>query len=72
MQQIIWETVFNRQFEQVLDAVGIDRSDLAKVDSLKKQLNITRRSSCQLIVEVDENWKDKLLQILKNDNSAHQ
>lgn len=69
MQQVIWETVFNKQFENILDAHGIDKSDIAKIDSLKKQLNLTRRSSCQLMVEVDENWKDRLIQILKNEHS---
>lgn len=70
MQQVIWETVFNKQFEEILETHGIDRSDLTKINSLKEYLNIVRRSSCQLMIEVDENWKENLARILKEDNSV--
>lgn len=68
MQKIMWETVFTKQLEDILDSHGIDKTDIAKIDSLKKRLNITRRSSCQLMVEVAENWKDKLVQLLEKEN----
>lgn len=70
MQQVIWETVFNKQFEEILETHGIDRSDLIKINYLKKQLNISMRPSCRLMIEVDENWKENLVRILKEDNSA--
>lgn len=65
MQQIMWETILNQQFERFLESHGIDKSDNEKVDFLKKQLNITRRSSCSLLVEVDENWEERLIQLIK-------
>ncbi len=68
MQQVMWETVFNKQFEQILENHGIDSSDLARINSLKERLNIVKRSNCQLMVEVEENWKEKLAQVLKEDN----
>ena len=68
MQQVIWETVFNEQFEEFLENHGIDSSDLSRINSLKEHLNIARRSSCQLMIEVDENWKEKLARLLKEDN----
>jgi hypothetical protein len=71
MQQVMWETVFNEQFVEILENHGIDRSDFTKINSLKKQLNISRRSSCQLMIEVEENWKEKLTRLLKKDNSVH-
>ena len=45
MQQVMWETVFNEQFEEFLETHGIDRSDAIKIDSLKGQINISRRSN---------------------------
>lgn len=71
MQQVMWEKVFNEQFEQFLQNHGIDSSDSTRINSLKKHLNITRRASCQIMVEVEENWKEKLARILKENNSAH-
>ncbi len=68
MQQILWETVFNKQFENFLDSKGIDKNDVTRVDALKQQLVITRRASCQLMVEVDENWQDQLAKILETEN----
>jgi hypothetical protein len=70
MLQIMWETVFDKQFENILDSFGIDKTNTTKIDALKKQLIITRRTSCQLMVEVDEDWKDKLIRILENENSC--
>lgn len=70
MQQVMWETVFNEQFEEFLETHGIDRSDAIKIDSLKGQINISRRSSCKLMIEVEDNWKQKLARILKEDNSV--
>lgn len=67
MQQILWETVFNKQFEDLLDSYEIDRKDVAKIMLLKNKLNITRRASCQLMVEIDEDWKDQLKIILENE-----
>ena len=71
MQQVMWETVFNEQFEEFLETHGIDRSDAIKIDSLKGQINISRRSSCKLMIEVEDNWKQKLARILKEDNLVH-
>ena len=68
MQQIMWETTFNKQFEELLDSYGIDKTNVPKVIALKNKLNITRRVSCQLIVEIDEEWKDRLKKILENEN----
>ena len=70
MQQVMWETVFNAQFEEILENHGLDRSDAIKIDSLKGQINISRRSSCKLMIEVEDNWKQKLARILKEDNSV--
>jgi len=71
MQQVMWETVFNEQFEEFLETHGIDRSDAIKIDSLKGQINISRRSSCKLMIEVEDNWKQKLARILKEDKLVH-
>ena len=71
MQQVMWETVFNAQFEEILENHGIDSSNLTRINYLKEHLNIARRSSCQLMVEVDENWKEKLARLLKEDNLVH-
>ena len=68
MQQVMWETVFNKQFEEFLEKYGIDISDHIRMNSLKQHLNITRKSSCKLMVEVEENWQEKLTQLLKEDN----
>ena len=68
MQQIMWETTFNKQFEELLDSYGIDKTNVPKVIALKNKLNITRRASCQLIVEIDEQWKDRLKKILENED----
>jgi hypothetical protein len=67
MQQIMWETTFNKQFEELLDSYGIDKTNVPKIIALKNKLNITRRASCQLIVEIDEEWKDRLKKILENE-----
>lgn len=71
MKQVMWETVFNTKFEEFLAEHGIESSDFTRINFLKKHLNITRRSSCQLMVEVDENWKEQLARILKEHQSAH-
>ena len=71
MQQVMWETVFNKQFEEILETHGIDRSDAIKIDSLKGQINISRRSSCKLMIEVEDNWKQKLARLLKEDKLVH-
>jgi len=71
MNQVMWETVFNKQFEEFLENQGIDSADRSRIDSLKKHLNIVKRSSCQLMVEVDENWKENLAQVLKEHNLVH-
>ena len=66
MQQIMWETTFNEQFEKILESYGIDKSDKI-IDSLRLHLNFNRRKSCNLLIEVDEDWKTKLTMILENE-----
>ncbi len=68
MQQILWETVFNRELEQILISHGIDPHDSEIRAQINELLNLTRRASCQLMVEVDEHWKQKLNQFLEERN----
>ncbi len=68
MQQIMWETVFNREFEKILASHGSNLQDKDKVEALKRRLNFTRRASCQLMIEVDEHWKQRLNQILEDES----
>lgn len=70
MEQIMWETVFEKELQNILESYGIDKEDTQQVDLLKEQLNISRRSSCKLLIEVDENWKERIVQIIKNRNVA--
>lgn len=65
MYQVFWETEFNRQFQAVLQAEGIDPSDQTAVNHLRSQLGIKPGSGCVLMVEVEENWKEKLIQLLQ-------
>ena len=66
MQQIMWETTFNEQFEKILESYGIDKSDKI-IDSLRLHLNFSRRKSCNLLIEVDEDWKTQLARVLENE-----
>lgn len=66
MQQILWEKVFNEQFEKILDSHGIDKSD-ERISALKSKLSFNYRKSCRLMIEVDEDWKEKLTKILEDE-----
>jgi hypothetical protein len=65
MHQVMWETVFNQQFEQLLNNYGIDRSDLQRIADLRNQIEIKQGSGCVLMVEVEEGWQEKLIQLLE-------
>lgn len=65
MQQVLWETVFEKQFNEILNKYGIDKSDHNKVNFLRQQINISKSAGCVLMVEVTEDWKEKLIQIIK-------
>lgn len=65
MYQVFWETEFNKQFEEILRAHGIDPSDLTRVNQLRNQLDIKKGSGCILMIEVEENWKEQLTQLLQ-------
>lgn len=65
MQQIFWETDFNRELEQILASHGVDPHDSEIRAKLYELLNLTRRASCQLMVEIDEQWKQKVNQFLE-------
>ena len=65
MQQVLWETVFEKQFNEILNKYGIDKSDHNTVNSLRQQINITKSAGCVLMIEVAEDWKEKLIQIIE-------
>ncbi len=65
MQQVLWETVFEKQFNEILNKYGIDKSDQETVNFLRQQINITTSVGCVLMIEVAEDWKEKLIQILE-------
>lgn len=65
MQQVLWETVFEKQFNEILDKYGINRSDQQTVDFLRHEINITKPAGCVLMIEVAEDWKEKLIQIIE-------
>lgn len=65
MQQVLWETVFEKQFNEILNKYGIDRSDRERVEFLRQQINITKPAGCVLMIEVAEDWKEKLIQIIE-------
>lgn len=65
MQQVVWETVFEKQFNEILNKYGIDTSDREKVNFLKQQINITKSPGCVLMIEVAEDWKERLIQIIE-------
>ncbi len=72
MYQVFWETEFNKQFQAVLQAEGIDPSDQTVVNHLRSQLGIEQGSGCVLMVEVEENWKERLIQLLQKGLPDHQ
>ena len=65
MQQVLWETVFEKQFNEILNKYGIDGTDRQVVNFLRQQINITKSAGCALMIEVAEDWKEKLIQIIE-------
>jgi hypothetical protein len=65
MQLVLWETVFEKQFNVILNNYGIDKSDHNRVNSLRQQINIRKSAGCVLMIEVTEDWKEKLIQIIE-------
>jgi hypothetical protein len=65
MQQVLWETVFEKQFNEILTKYGIGKSDHDRVNFLRQQINITKSAGCVLMMEVAEDWKEKLIQIIE-------
>jgi hypothetical protein len=72
MHQVMWETVFNKQFEELIESYGLDKSDRERIESLRQNLNFSSRSSCKLMIEVEEDWKEKLIQILEAESGKKQ
>jgi hypothetical protein len=65
MQQVLWETVFEKQFNEILNKYGIDKSDHDTVNFLRQQINITKSAGCVLMIEVAEDWKERLIRIIE-------
>ncbi|MDZ7264371.1 MAG: hypothetical protein ONB16_07290 [candidate division KSB1 bacterium] len=62
---MFWETEFKKQFEEILHANGIDPSDEAAANHFRSQLDIKKGPGCVLMIEVEENWKEQLTQLLQ-------
>lgn len=64
--KVLWETEFRKQLADLLKEHGIELSADENMDEIYNEIGYQESARCKLLVEVDDHWENKVINVLKN------